>query len=148
MDPRCLGAAGIVQGVLLPLAPLPAKEQQNISLAVRFVSSHHFSIAQAVERLEEELSRSSAAGSPRNGCCGSSGIHPLPEAAAARGPGPERAAEPQGSCAAVFKELGGALERRKEALLSALDELESRGSEKDEPLTEEVEKLELGADLR
>ncbi|RMC01917.1 hypothetical protein DUI87_21078 [Hirundo rustica rustica] len=126
VDPRCLGAAGIVQGVLLPLAPLPAKEQ-------------------AVERLEEELSRSSAAGSPRNGCCGSSGIHPPPEAAAAQGLGPERAAEPQGSCAAVFKELGDALERRKEALLSALDELESRGSEKDEPLTEEVEKLELGA---
>ncbi|NXK69287.1 TRI59 protein, partial [Sylvietta virens] len=42
-----------------------------------------------------------------------------------------------------FKELGDALERQKAALLSALDELDSRISEKYDPLIEEVEKLKL-----
>ncbi|NWU28100.1 TRI59 protein, partial [Dyaphorophyia castanea] len=42
-----------------------------------------------------------------------------------------------------FKELGDALEHKKAALLSALDELESRILEKYDPLIEEVEKLKL-----
>ncbi|NWH99085.1 TRI59 protein, partial [Tichodroma muraria] len=42
-----------------------------------------------------------------------------------------------------FKELGDALEHKKAALLSALDELESRISEKYDPLIEEVEKWKL-----
>ncbi|NWS87121.1 TRI59 protein, partial [Toxostoma redivivum] len=42
-----------------------------------------------------------------------------------------------------FKEFGDALEQKKAALLSALDELESCISEKYDPLIEEVEKLKL-----
>ncbi|XP_066049780.1 tripartite motif-containing protein 59 [Chamaea fasciata] len=42
-----------------------------------------------------------------------------------------------------FKRLGDALERQKEALLSALDELDSSISEKFDPLIEEVEKVKL-----
>ncbi|NWI74321.1 TRI59 protein, partial [Dryoscopus gambensis] len=42
-----------------------------------------------------------------------------------------------------FKELGDALEHKKAALLSALDELDSCISEKYDPLIEEVEKLKL-----
>ncbi|NXU34268.1 TRI59 protein, partial [Drymodes brunneopygia] len=42
-----------------------------------------------------------------------------------------------------FKELGDALEQKKEALLSALDELDRRISEKYDPLMEDVEKLKL-----
>ncbi|NXY62561.1 TRI59 protein, partial [Callaeas wilsoni] len=42
-----------------------------------------------------------------------------------------------------FKELGDALEHKKQALLSALDELDSRILEKYDPLIEDVEKLKL-----
>ncbi|NWW09140.1 TRI59 protein, partial [Oreocharis arfaki] len=42
-----------------------------------------------------------------------------------------------------FKELGDALEHKKAALLSALDELHSRISEEYDPLIEDVEKLKL-----
>uniref|UniRef100_A0A8D2PQU3 Zinc finger RING-type eukaryotic domain-containing protein n=1 Tax=Zosterops lateralis melanops TaxID=1220523 RepID=A0A8D2PQU3_ZOSLA len=42
-----------------------------------------------------------------------------------------------------FRELGDALERQKEALLGALDELDGSISEKYDPLIEEVEKVKL-----